>query len=424
LYEGKLVQIDEELNGRFYTTIKFPINQEDHPPMLAGFTLDITDRKRAEKELLEARDKAEKSDKLKEVFLQNMSHEIRTPMNAIIGFSELLNSPTLSFEKQKDFINIIYNSSNQLLSIVDDILTVSRIQIGQEVTNIKSIDLGALLDNVSSIFKPKAKEKGIEFTCLNQIRVIPAIVQTDGTKLTQILSNLLNNALKFTQQGYIELICTEKEAMLEFCIKDTGIGIKPEMQNIIFERFIQGDLSISKKYGGTGLGLSICKAYTELLGGTIWVKSEPDKGSEFHFTIPDKREIRPLKKTEDQIKIKQTRNKTVLIVEDETFNRQLIQEMLLDIYNLLSASNGKEAIDMFNNNPDIDLILMDIKMPEMDGQTAMMEIKRKKPELPIIAQTAYALDDEKEEFMRSGFDDYITKPIKKEDLIIKIAKFI
>jgi len=249
-------------------------------------------------------------------------------------------------------------------------------------------------------------------------------VQTDGTKLTQILSNLLNNALKFTQQGYIELICTEKEAMLEFCVKDTGIGVKPEMQNIIFERFMQADLSISKKYGGTGLGLSICKAYTELLGGNIWVNSEPDKGSEFYFTIPNKREIRPLKKTEDQIKIKQIRNKTILIVEDEVFNRQLIRELLLDIYNLLSASNGKEAIDMFNNNPDIDLILMDIKMPEMDGQTAMMEIKRKKPELPIIAQTAYALDDEKEEFMKSGFDDYITKPIKKPDLITKIAKFI
>jgi CheY-like chemotaxis protein len=393
-------------------------------PMLAGFTLDITDRKNAEKDIISARDKAERSDKLKDAFLQNMSHEIRTPMNAIIGFAELLQNVNIPNEKRNNYISIIVNSSNQLLAIVNDILTVSRIQMGQEVLNNSYTDINRLIAEISIIYRSKIENSGLSFVINNTLNEENFVIQTDGTKLIQIISNLLNNSIKFTSKGFIEFSCMLENNLLKFCVKDTGIGIKPEMQTLIFERFMQADYSISKNYGGTGLGLSICKAYAELLGGNIGVNSKPGSGSEFYFTIACNR-VDPIQRMKvSQVTVEDNITKTILVAEDEIYNFQLIKEILSNKYILISADNGLEAVKKFKQYPEIDLILMDIKMPEMDGVTAMKEIKKIRADVPVIAQTAYALDDEKQEFMKSGFNDYITKPLNRIELLSKVAQYL
>jgi PAS domain S-box-containing protein len=380
---------------------------------------DVTDMKVAERELIKAKDKAEKSDKLKEAFLQNMSHEIRTPLNAISGFAELLSSSG-SLEKTKSYASIIINSSNQLLSIVNDILTIARIQTGQEVLNIQPVNIREVLNEIEVIFRPKVIEKGLKFEVIENLKDIP-VIETDKTKLQQIINNLLTNAIKFTQQGFIEIGCSYHNNFFEFYVKDSGIGINPKAQEFIFERFAQAD-NINIQFGGTGLGLSISKEFVTLLGGTIWLLSETEKGSEFHFTIPYKPS--QINKSMDAIDLIPENNsvKKILIAEDEDYNLLLVQEILKNHYILLSARNGKEAIELCKQHTDIGLVLMDIKMPEMDGLTAMMEIKKMWPHLPVIAQTAYALIDEIELYMKKGFDDYITKPIKRDELIRKVAK--
>lgn len=424
LTEGKLVEVDEELDGRYYTTIKFPIKLEGVEPMLAGFTLDITDRKKAEQALLLALDRAEKSDKLKEAFLQNMSHEIRTPLNAIVGFSELLADTNITREKLQNYSTIIINSSNQLLSIVNDILTVARIQTGQEVANYSPVNINKLCYGLQYIFNSKAKEKGLSFSLSFALSNENAEILTDGTKLNQILSNLIANSLKFTHKGFIDFGYTLKGEFLEFYVRDSGIGIKPEHQEYIFERFAQADISINKKYGGTGLGLSICKAYVQLLGGKIWVKSTFGEGSEFIFTIPHNVVVVEDRNASVLMTQATERYRTILVAEDEEYNYQLIEEILAGKnITLLHASNGLEAVEICKRTPSIDLVLMDIKMPEMDGQTAMRIIKGLRPNLPVIAQTAYVLSDEKEQLMKSGFVDYITKPIKKLELLAKIDMY-
>jgi PAS domain S-box-containing protein len=424
LYEGKLIEVDEELNGKYYTTIKFPIFQDGHPPVLAGFTIDITDRKKAEQELIKALERAERSDKLKDAFLQNMSHEIRTPMNAITGFSALLSDEGITPERIAKYTEIIINSSNQLLSIVDDILTVSRIQTGQEVFNAKPVNINTIIDDLHFIFKTRFEDKNLEFSNTKFFSNNESVILTDRTKLTQILTNLISNALKFTHQGSVKFGYSLNDKFLQFFVKDTGIGIKPEMQEIIFERFAQAD-NINRKYGGTGLGLAISKAYAKILGGDIWVESEPNKGATFYLTIPHK----PVHETEiSTIPVIDTMNKPmkkILVAEDEFFNFELIREMLLKFdYEILHAKNGEEAVEICEQDPSISLVLMDIKMPVKDGASATVEIKKLRPKLPIIAQTAYALESEKEKFMKNGFDDYITKPINKNDLITKILKYI
>lgn len=424
LAEGKLVEVEEELNGRYYSTIKFPIKLEGMEPMLAGFTLDITDKKKAEQALLLALERAEKSDKLKDAFLQNMSHEIRTPLNAIVGFSELLTDTTVTPDKLQNYSSIIINSSNQLLSIVNDILTVARIQTGQEVANFTQVNINKLCQSLQYIFNSKASEKGLALSVSYSLSNGKAEIFTDATKLNQILSNLISNSMRFTHSGSIDFGYIYKGEFVEFYVKDTGIGIKPEHQEFIFERFAQADASINKKYGGTGLGLSICKAYVQLLGGKIWVNSTFGQGAAFYFTIPYREVIHIDNENQEKVKKSFDRHRTILIAEDEEYNYQLIAEILSDKnVALLYARNGFEAVELCKRNPKIDIVLMDIKMPEMDGLTAMQIIKGLRPDLPVIAQTAYVLTDEKDQLLTCGFTDYITKPIRKEELLAKINKY-
>ncbi|BDX39225.1 hypothetical protein CYCD_25800 [Tenuifilaceae bacterium CYCD] len=388
---------------------------------------DITDRKQFENELIKAKEKAEENDRLKTAFLQNMSHEIRTPMNAICGFSNLLNEPDLADEKKKKFIAIIQNSSKQLLSIVTDILTISSLETKQEKVNIQQTNINSIILELYSIFNQQATNQNILLRHTEQLSDKQAETVTDGTKLTQVLTNLLTNALKFTHTGSIEFgYSTElidNLPFLKFYVKDTGIGISPTLHEKIFERFRQADTSISRTYGGTGLGLSISKAFVELLGGSIWLESEPENGSTFYFTIPyNPVNVTDSTSSDTQIKL-DTNYSTIIIAEDEEYNYLYIKELLSrHDFKLIRAKNGYEAIEFWKQNPDTSLILMDIKMPIMDGYTAAKLIKEIKPDLPIIAQSAYALENEIELF-KSVFDGYLTKPINANDLNSIIQRF-
>jgi len=412
--------ISTEGNLPIIVNIDGIVSQDDEFCLLT--LTDITERKLAETNLLQAKEHAEESDHLKTAFLQNMSHEIRTPMNAICGFSKMLNKPELSDEKRKSFISIIINSTNQLLSIVTDILTISSVDTKQEKVNIQKVCINSNIVDLLAIFKTQAQNQNISLYAKQQLTDRQSEIFTDNTKITQILSNLITNALKFTHEGFIEFGYNLKGEFIEFYVKDSGIGIKTEMQEKIFERFRQANENINKKYGGTGLGLAISKAFTELLGGKIWVQSELDKGSTFYFTIPYK-PVHEIDKTNSPTE--QNENfPTVLVAEDEECNFLLIEELLCDMdLKLIHAKDGKETVEICRTNPKIDLVLMDIKMPIMSGHEAAKLIKEFRPDLAIIAQSAYGLEQEIEKY--SGiFDDYVTKPIDENELQQKIMKYI
>jgi PAS domain S-box-containing protein len=387
------------------------------------FKEDITPRKRMVQELIKARNKAERSDKLKDAFLQNLSHEIRTPLNAIVGFSSLLNDADGFPESLKEYTSIILGSSNQLLSIVNDILTISRIQTGQEIVTISDVLINSVLDDLYTIYKSQAQQNNISFTVNKENNDRNFVILTDETKLVQILTNLLNNAFKYTHEGSITIGYTLKKDHVGFYVSDTGIGIAPENHKIIFDRFRQADTSFARTYGGTGLGLSISKSFAELLHGNIWVESALGKGSTFNLLLPCQFDHHEVVTTEAENPVSFNREISILVAEDEKNNYQLIKTFLNDAcITLIHAVNGKEAVNFCQNHNSVDLVLMDIKMPEMDGITAMLEI-RKLIEVPVIAQTAYALESERQQLLKIGFNDYISKPIRKEILIEKVIKW-
>jgi PAS domain S-box-containing protein len=389
-----------------------------------SYIQDITERKSSEEQLIIAKEKAEESDHLKTAFLHNISHEIRTPMNAIVGFSGFLNDPDLSFEKRKQFIEIIVQSSNQLLNIITDIINIATIEAGQEQVLEKEININSTLKLLYDQFLVKAEKQNISLSYKTDLLDNEAIILTDETKLIEILTNLLGNALKFTRKGFINFGNTVKNKELEFYVEDSGIGIPTEMHEEIFKRFRQVEISANREFGGSGLGLSITKAYVELLGGKIWLTSEPDKGSIFYFTLPYKKLILnniTEKQPAKSLTIEFEKFKTLLIAEDEDSNFMLLKELLSDNnLKIIRAENGIEAVDLCKSNPQIDLVLMDIKMPKMDGYEATKQIKEFRPNLPIMAQTAYYTDIDKNKAFASGCVDFISKPIQKEILLSKI----
>jgi len=383
--------------------------------------------------LIVLKEKAEESNRLKTSFLQNISHEIRTPLNAICGFSGMLSMPDLTDDKKNNFISIIQNSSNQLLAIVNDVLTISSLQNKQEKINIQEVCINEIIDDLHTIFNQQAKNQNINLVKKNGLTNNQSLIYTDRTKIIQILTNLLSNALKFTKMGEIEFgyivddvrtgrDLSLRDKSLQFYVKDTGIGINSEFHEKIFERFSQADKNIQTNYGGTGLGLSISKGFVELLGGKIWLNSEDGKGTTFYFTIPYK-PISQIETTEILYPKFENRS-TILVAEDEEYNFMYIEELLNRInLNIIRTKDGKETVEMCKSNPNISLILMDIKMPIMDGFEATKLIKEFRPNLPIIAHTAYALEQEIE-FYSGVFDDYITKPTKKDELFQKLNKHI
>lgn len=398
---------------------------------------DITDRKKAEKELKEAMEKAREADHLKTAFLSNMSHEIRTPLNAIIGFSELVSSQQLNQEEKTKYGNLIKQNSQILLNLINDIIDVSKIESGQLKINKQDTDLDSLMNNVYETLDSYRKQNNKEHIELKlNIEQNGHCVRTDKDRLFQILNNLITNALKFTREGFVEYGYGLKNGYIEFYVKDTGIGISKSDQEKIFQRFQQADVSSTRKYTGTGLGLSISQSLTQMLGGKMKVKSGKNEGSVFSFTIPDepctdlKEETEKTdkerggskKETTDQAPEEKDR---ILIVEDEDSNYLYIQAVLKPgKYNYVRATKAQKAVEIATKQQNISLILMDIQLPDYSGYEAMQEIKKIKPDLPIIALTAYAMGDEKEKSFQAGCDDYLSKPVDKSSLLEKINKYI
>jgi len=378
-------------------------------------------------ELKAAKEKAEESDRLKSSFLANMSHEIRTPMNGILGFSTFLADPLLATDVREAYVKIINTSCEQLLHIVNDIIDISKIEAGQIDLTESMFDLNDLFSEVFLFYSPVAKEKGVELI----IRPLAGRLSdnrriiSDRTKLRQILDNLLSNAVKFTHSGKIYLRCEVKEGILQFEVEDTGIGIKPELQNAVFERFWQVEKSYTKKYGGTGLGLSITRAYVERMGGTIKVKSELGKGSTFIFTVPYKNSLKEQAEVvEPQMKENTiAKSLTILIVEDEEINWLYLNEILKSRARTLHALNAKMAIEYIKKYPEIDLVLMDIKLPDINGLELTGIIKAINSKVKVIAQTAYALSGDREKAIDAGCSGYITKPIKRQELLNLISLY-
>lgn len=412
---------------RWLLTTKIPLLDKDgNIAGLVGIGHDITERKENLEELIRAKEKAEESDRLKTAFLHNISHEIRTPMNAIIGFSALLGEPDTDLQSRKSYIDVIMQSSNHLLSIITDIVDISNIEANLTKIVKSETDVNSTLKSLINQFLPKANEKKVKLKWETVMPDSEAMILTDRTKLTQVLSNLLSNALKFTDKGTVKLSFRHKDDFLEFSVADSGIGISTAHHAKIFDRFYQVQNSVSRLFEGTGLGLAISKAYVELLGGKIWLTSEPGKGTTFFFTIPYEKVIAQAKtaneiKSPDSVAFSQKRN--ILVAEDVESNFKLIKYFLAGSNaEVIHAINGKEAVDLFFAGTNIDLILMDIKMPVMDGYTAVSLIREKNTDIPIIAQTAYA--DDRNKAMECGCSGFISKPFDKKGLFKILCEFI
>ncbi|MBI9036730.1 MAG: response regulator [Bacteroidales bacterium] len=377
--------------------------------------------------LYEAKEKAEESDRLKSAFLTNMSHEIRTPMNGILGFTDLLKEPNLSGEEQLKFIEIIRKSGNRMLNTVNDIIDISKIDAGQVEISKAFVNINEEIETQFEFFNGEATSKGLEFKLNNSMQRWDAFILMDKVKLNSIISNLIKNAIKYTDNGNIEILCNKKGSKFEFKITDTGIGIPEDRINSIFNRFEQADISDIHARQGSGLGLAISKAYVEMLDGQIGVESEQGKGSTFYFTLPwiEKQEKPKLIKEKEVLSTTAINNQiNILIAEDDETSFEHLEIILHNLAKRINrVINGKETVEYMKNNSDVDLVLMDIKMPVMSGYDATMQIRKFNKDVKIIAQTAYALAGDKEKALDAGCDDYIAKPIKKDELISLIQKY-
>jgi hypothetical protein len=424
-------------------------NEKNEVIGVACLGVDLTERKRIETELNElnnklgiknqqyktlnqelviAKEKAEESDRLKSAFLANLSHEIRTPMNAILGFTELLRTHDLMASERESYINVVHKSGYHLLSIINDIIEMSRIEAGYTELNSNLVSLNDLFDELLQslvITIPAVKPIQLKF---NKPEKNLTIV-VDEVKLRQILINLISNAIKYTEAGSVVFgFQTEGIGMLRFWVEDTGIGIDKKHHKLIFNRFRQVDEELKFARGGFGLGLAISKAYVEMMGGVLDIVSSPGKGSRFSFTIPFV-EAEPVvligKKSVRSSKPKSGTRDYLLLVEDDDLNFQYFDEIFKnEKYRYIHAVNGLEAVQICEKNPEIKLVLMDIKMPVMNGFDALKLIRQIRPDLPVIAQTAYALAGDKERILQAGFDDYITKPIQKDELLHLLEKYM
>lgn len=389
---------------------------------IQGIIRDVTERKKMITDLVIAKEKAEESDRLKTAFLANVSHEIRTPMNGIMGFAELLKSPGMSGEQQQGFIDIIQASGNRMLETIDNLVDISKIETGQVKVKFAKTDISEQLEYLHNSFKPLAGEKGLQLKLRNTLSENHTVIMTDTQKLDSVLTNLIKNAIKFTDKGEIEIGCSRSGKNLEFYVRDTGLGIPADKREAVFNRFVQADISDARAFEGSGLGLSIAKSYIEMLGGEMWLESEEGKGSTFFFTIPansdkyyEKQERLAGGEKEQQNEL--NRKLKILVAEDDEISYLYIS-MLLEEYGheILHCITGTEAVETCKEHSDIDIVMMDIKMPGMDGYDAARCIREFNEDVVIIAQTAYALAGDKERALEAGCNGYISKPVKKGEL--------
>ena len=408
-----------EVNGEhhFYENRIFPL---DNKYMLV-MCRDTTDLQNIEHELIKARVKAEQSDRLKTAFLANMSHEIRTPLNAIVGFSTLL-AAAENLEEQKLYSDIINQNSDILLQLINDILDLSKIEAGTLEYVKRPMDLGELCRTIYEVHKGRVGE-GVRLVLDNKEESL--VINEDNNRIMQVITNLITNAIKFTNRGEIRFGFEVKEGHIEFYVKDTGIGIEDDKIDHIFDRFVK----LNSFVQGTGLGLAICRMIIEKIGGEISVVSCFGVGSAFRFTIPYSNEKKPSKlsgvpqEVGESIAVKRAQQvKTILIAEDVESNFFLLKNLLGKDYTLLWAKDGVEVVDMFKEYAP-DLILMDIKMPRRNGLEATRIIRSYSPDIPVIALTAYAFESDKEEAFAAGCDDFVTKPVTKTVLMKALGKY-
>jgi len=431
IIKGYECQLKQKNGNPIWVSLNAKIVQDDNGNKIysEGFIEEISGRKKTEFELISSKEKAEESDRLKSAFLANMSHEIRTPMNGILGFAGLLKDHKLSGNEQQEYIGIIEKSGYRMLNIINDIVDISKIEAGQMKLNINESNINAQIEYIYEFFRPEVGNKGMQICFKNGLPSNESVITTDIEKVSAILTNLIKNAIKFSNKGIIEFGYKHKADHLEFFVKDEGIGIPKDRQEAIFERFIQADIGDKRAYQGAGLGLTISKSYAEMLGGRIWVESEEGKGSTFYFTLPyngihpeESRTLGIFSVEEKPNKIKPLK---LLIAEDDENSAKFI-EIKIRKYcqKILLASNGTDAVETCRNNPDLNLILMDIKMPEMDGYEATRQIRQFNPNVVIIAQTAFAMKCDREIAIAAGCNDYISKPINTELLMGLMEKYL
>jgi len=386
----------------------------------------VIQRTKMIQDLINEKENAEESDRLKTAFLANMSHEIRTPMNGIIGFLDLLSKPDLVESDKKVYIEIVNKSSERLLETINDIIEVSKIEAGETNVILSDIDMEEFMQFYLDFFKPQATEKGLELILSDIITGTVAQIKSDRQKLDSILTNLIKNAIKFTSEGQIEFGNYLENDKLFFYVKDTGRGIPSNRINAIFERFVQADLNLTRNHEGSGLGLSIVQAYIKSLGGTISVESELEKGSLFSFSIPYIPSDPPIKLVDmlqNETKLLK-KGMTILIAEDDPSSFLFLELTLRkEAINIVHTINGEDTVEYVKEHPETALVLMDVKMPGMDGFQATIKIREFNTIIPIIFQTAYALTGDKEIALKAGGTDYISKPIQQSLLLELIYKY-
>jgi PAS domain S-box-containing protein len=408
----------------------YMVEETSRTPYIIGFSQDITNRIKAERELIKAKEETERASRVKEVFLANISHEIRTPMNGILGIGGLLYKTNLN-PKQEEYTKLILESADNLLHIVNDVLDFTKIESGKiELESIPFL-LEEKISNTLKTFIFKIEEKGLELVFDNQVPTDTVLVG-DPFRLGQVLNNLISNALKFTESGKITVHAAQIQEVnqlpiFEFIVSDTGIGISPENLANIFEEFVQASSETSRKYGGTGLGLTITKNLIEMQGGTIKAESTLNKGTKFIVRLPYQiGENSMLTNSKEEVAFTQIDKKRILVAEDVTINQIIVKQILEEWgHEVVLVSNGQEAFDA-HKKKDFDLILMDIHMPEVDGYEATQMIRHMgdtiKAAVPIVALTANAFKQETDRFAEAGFNDYITKPFTEAGLYDCIKK--
>ncbi|MFP4605677.1 MAG: PAS domain S-box protein [Bacteroidales bacterium] len=407
-----------------------PIQVDEKQIAVYGIYRNITQRIKNQKELKKAKQKAEEADRIKSAFLANMSHEIRTPMNAILGFARLLKEPSLNKEQLHEYVDIINGRANHLLQIINDILDLSKIESDQLLISEEEFNLNQFLNEIYTVISNELKQAGnsdLDLYLRNGLKEDDANIISDKTRLQQILFNLSNNAVKYTREGFVEFgyrMQNGKWGDLEFFVRDTGIGIEQDKQNVIFDRFRQSDESKTREFGGAGLGLSISKGLADKLGGQMWVNSEYGNGSVFYFTIPFK-----YKHEKDKIVTLQNNNFSmsynweniqILVVEDDMLSSKFLEAILEDTgASIVFTKDGNDALEEVKKNK-VDIVLMDIQLPGMSGNETTRQIKEINMNIPVVAQTAHAMSEDKSKSMDAGCDDYLTKPIDMQVLLDKM----